>query len=1029
MARQMMLKLILLSLALTASTQLAPVYNPGGAPPRETVIATPAAVSPTIPAEAKAHAPRTDYVTKTVYGFLDFTTTVGSTVMIFTPQSQSAKPKPSKTRDPTLPPRSSKFTLPPSQPKLKPTPTIPKLASTPAPSLKESRLPVRTSSTLESSFFEPQTALAIENLFSVTPEDIYGDESDYVVESSPVQEFPQESVKAKELQGADLSISANQGRRPPRRPNKPFDLPPGTRRRADLNYFLDRKKSSSVTRPEGGSTIVPITIEGTGTLSPKFSVHEPRVTPVIPKTPSEVIVSATQGFATISVIGPFKTAVDNELGQVSEHYDYLVSEPPLDVQEAFDVYEVEPTASIEMLHSSELVTGDSSFPTGLVTKLGGTIVSDGLTTVHETSVIGTYIAGHYAQILQSTSHIFQTTPTPELKLSSPSVRQTYETVKSVIKGSATQFITPDLTSALPLQSLFSEPVNRSRNSRKTEDSQLRNRPNSNLSKRLGPHQEGAGRFNSQHDDDPYVDIQDDDDLQKAGSNPRASYRFRASSVRPTQPVSTFYAQEVKPTTFRRSFSPSGTRRQGGSNRPATSRPRATGPPREGSGPPRQGSGPPRQGSRWRSNTPARPKVNVNRRPITAKRRHEEQQLVQESNQDPLYLPDPDIPGEDALQEETIQIVTSTPADGATGIYYEMATIRSLHTFRVGTTKNTRYVTFTKTFTHTADGVIIPTSSSPEEEVYETQLFENILDEGPQDISTLPPIDLGDNDVAALLETVTETFSTTELMMKTSVLPVLHSGETSYYSLTQTYHITRVVTAEKTMPPVEAFSFIPENSLNEFNDQLLAEGTETGESLHPGELEYDENGDVIDAPIGTRVRPPPGFPFQDPNLADLVGGPFDADAFEKESNPQFAAALEQRQQLQQQQGSGGTPQLASGQQAAPVDPAIATPSLSPEQLQQLAYLRLLNPFGFGGLPPMAQQPQTTVTSSPVTITTDLITTSTRIIRVIFNARPIFTTLSSVETVHTTLTTFATETVTLSPNLSPFSFPFAGAFPVG
>ncbi|XP_076369681.1 uncharacterized protein LOC143256386 [Tachypleus tridentatus] len=64
------------------------------------------------------------------------------------------------------------------------------------------------------------------------------------------------------------------------------------------------------------------------------------------------------------------------------------------------------------------------YPTGLVTILGGTLVEDGITTVHETSVIGTYIDGKYAQILQSTSRIifaassssvdgqFQPSPTP-----------------------------------------------------------------------------------------------------------------------------------------------------------------------------------------------------------------------------------------------------------------------------------------------------------------------------------------------------------------------------------------------------------------------------------------------------------------------------------------------------------------------------------------------------------------------------------------------------------------------------------------
>lgn len=49
---------------------------------------------------------------------------------------------------------------------------------------------------------------------------------------------------------------------------------------------------------------------------------------------------------------------------------------------------------------------DDIHPTGLVTKLGGTVVKDGITTVHETSVLGTFISGKYAQVLQSTSHIY-----------------------------------------------------------------------------------------------------------------------------------------------------------------------------------------------------------------------------------------------------------------------------------------------------------------------------------------------------------------------------------------------------------------------------------------------------------------------------------------------------------------------------------------------------------------------------------------------------------------------------------------------
>lgn len=39
------------------------------------------------------------------------------------------------------------------------------------------------------------------------------------------------------------------------------------------------------------------------------------------------------------------------------------------------------------------------------------MVSEGATTIHETKVIGTYIQGKYAQILESTSRVIQPSPT------------------------------------------------------------------------------------------------------------------------------------------------------------------------------------------------------------------------------------------------------------------------------------------------------------------------------------------------------------------------------------------------------------------------------------------------------------------------------------------------------------------------------------------------------------------------------------------------------------------------------------------
>ncbi len=46
---------------------------------------------------------------------------------------------------------------------------------------------------------------------------------------------------------------------------------------------------------------------------------------------------------------------------------------------------------------------------GLVTATGGTLIANGVTTVHTTRVFGTYLDGdnNYAQVLQSTSRVFR----------------------------------------------------------------------------------------------------------------------------------------------------------------------------------------------------------------------------------------------------------------------------------------------------------------------------------------------------------------------------------------------------------------------------------------------------------------------------------------------------------------------------------------------------------------------------------------------------------------------------------------------
>ncbi|KAI1281920.1 hypothetical protein HDE_13012 [Halotydeus destructor] len=62
-------------------------------------------------------------------------------------------------------------------------------------------------------------------------------------------------------------------------------------------------------------------------------------------------------------------------------------------------------SSSSMIKPSTPSSSSTVYPTGLVTVMADTVVKDGATTVHATSVMGTFIDGKYAQILRSTSKV------------------------------------------------------------------------------------------------------------------------------------------------------------------------------------------------------------------------------------------------------------------------------------------------------------------------------------------------------------------------------------------------------------------------------------------------------------------------------------------------------------------------------------------------------------------------------------------------------------------------------------------------
>ncbi|KAH9394753.1 hypothetical protein TYRP_004810, partial [Tyrophagus putrescentiae] len=87
--------------------------------------------------------------------------------------------------------------------------------------------------------------------------------------------------------------------------------------------------------------------------------------------------------------------------------------------------EIRPTRVAHHQHGGGPV---QTYPTGLVTVLGGTVVNEGSTTVYETKVIGTYISGKYAQILSSSIKV-----RPDAEMQSPTIRPTHSYTQPMVQ--------------------------------------------------------------------------------------------------------------------------------------------------------------------------------------------------------------------------------------------------------------------------------------------------------------------------------------------------------------------------------------------------------------------------------------------------------------------------------------------------------------------------------------------------------------------------------------------------------------------
>merc|ERR1712203_50606 len=363
----------------------------------------------------------------------------------------------------------------------------------------------------------------------------------------------------------------------------------------------------------------------------------------------------------------------------------------------------------------------------------------------------------------------------------------------------------------------------------------------------------------------------------------------------------------------------------------------------------------------------------------------------------------------ARLQTTLSVFTIHPEDTPSEIL-EVATIRSPYTFNIEENqKSTRFITVTRTSTRPVE--ISPTNSltnshqpfpsinpTPTSSVLKhTPLFdtasipapENILAstpahlsiEGSEDTHTeyLPALTITNSVHLATppLKTVTESFTTDEVLTKKSILPVVSGTDTSLFTLSQTYSITKMVTAIKTIPPMELYEFSPEASFADFDNLFEGAGSENRESLLPGELEFsDQDNFGLEGPSIVKVAPPTDFLGADKHaLIQKMEKQHNPEIFELKNPPPIESSF--------------IPASPSAQ--APTNPpgldlaSLGGLGVTPEQL---LYLQLLqNPLaalGLGGR-------QVVTESSPVYKTEPVVESS--VLQLFLGAKEFFTTLTS------------------------------------
>ncbi|XP_072747385.1 uncharacterized protein [Anoplolepis gracilipes] len=914
-------------------------------------------------ASAEPAATNNDFITQTVYGFLDFTTTLGNTVMVFSPQS--------------------------------------------AP-----------------------------------PE---GDSGKKTTSTPPIQTKPTEQQQ--------------------QRKNVPNIQPSKT-------HKVETQNGETKKQIKGTKIVVNSVVEQ-NVVNPSENAPKTMKSQELNKqttTKAPVLSSVVQVRAKDEALG-----VKNNLAE--PEYDFLSKQPTEVIDETYRLINLQPSSKP---HHKPRATArrDKENPTGLVTKLGGTVVKDGLTTVHETSVIGTYINGKYAQVLQSSSRILTEPFAPVIEDIRPS--STNRILKTIgpHHGKLKPQLEPTPTyqqqeeSSLPLEALFDassgSPV---RTTRRHSISNNQPRP----------------KFRSK--------ITDDYENNEPQQQTRTGKNRPSTTTRPNyknRPITTTSTTEAPISRRRGGFRPNSQATSSFLKQSIKSKSDQQPSPTVSLPVPKVKL--PRTQGRWSYKTTPKPRIMIRKQVdeedlrsstteasttessfviiseeqskatattsnaasspsggvINVAQRSKELSFV-EDELDPSESEDvasvsvqqdqQNVGAEQILPMETLNVEISTAAD-LDNVYFEIATIKSPYSFQVGTHRNTRYVTVTSTIKKTF-ATAEPTSTiSPTEPLTENILantaaaYESTL---PLDssVATLPAISLDANQATPPLETLTETFSTTQTLLKTHMLPVIYAGNsTTRLTLVQTYNIARVVTATKTLPPMEIYQFIPSKTLNEFNSKL----DEAGSELHL-ELDFGDD-DRDDEDVPKRVVAPSNDGDSDLDIFKSTSKVKSDIATSSSAEPQLTPEQAQQLALLKYFGQPQPQVITTSKPVVVLETMYESHVIPVVSAGNTIYSTLSRPVGtvprtsyeYGTstlspvlqpqvpqvpqVPLFPQQPQFTVTSAPLVTQTLATISDSRVLKLTFGAKTAYTTLFSTRVVPTELTTYVTNTVPVQPTIPAY-----------